>query len=42
MDLSHELFAIRVNVGYNIHRHLNRFVLLLLTVRKELAARAVT
>lgn len=36
MEAIDELFAIRVKVEFNIHRHLNRFVLLLLNVRKEL------
>lgn len=39
MALIHELFAVRVQVGYNIHHHLNRFVLLLLDVRKEVIGR---
>lgn len=34
--LIHELFGIRVQADYNIYRHLNRFLLLLLDVRKEL------
>lgn len=42
MDLIHELFAIRVTADYNIHRNLSRFVLLLLNVRKEVAARQET
>ena len=41
MQLLHELFAIQVPTGYNIHRHLNRFVLQLLKVRKALAAQPV-
>lgn len=35
-DLIQELFAIRVQLDYDIHRHLNRFLLLLLNVRKDL------
>lgn len=39
MDLLQERFAVRGQAEYNIHRHLNRFVLLLLNVRKEAMAR---
>lgn len=39
VELIHELFGIRVQADYDIYRHLNRFVLLLLEVRKELAWR---
>ena len=37
MEILQELFAVRVPADYNIHRHLNRFLLQLLNVRKELA-----
>jgi hypothetical protein len=36
VELIHELFGIRVQADYNIYSHLNRFVLLLLGVRREL------
>jgi siderophore synthetase component len=41
LELLHELFAVQVPTGYNIHRHLNRFVLQLLRVRKARAAQPV-
>lgn len=41
MELIHELFDVRVHAGYNIHLHLNRFVLQLLSVRKEFAGQLV-
>ena len=37
MEVIHELFSVRVKAEYNIHRHLNRFVLLLVHLRKDLA-----
>jgi hypothetical protein len=40
LDLIRELFAIRVQIDYDIHRHLNRFLLLLLSVRKRILASA--
>lgn len=36
MGLIHELFSVRVKTEYNIFRRLNRFVLLLLNVRKDM------
>jgi hypothetical protein len=39
-DLIQELFAVRVQLDYNIHRHLNRFLLLLLNIRKDLLGAA--
>ena len=39
LNLIDELFGVRVQSPYNIHHHLNRFVLLLMRVRKELAGR---
>lgn len=38
LGLIDESFGVRLRAGYNIHRHLNRFVLELLKVRKQLTA----
>jgi hypothetical protein len=40
LGLIHELFAMRATADYNIDRNLNRFLLLLLNVRKAMSARA--
>jgi hypothetical protein len=41
-ELIQELFAVRVKLDYDIHRHLNRFLLLLLNIRKDLLGAAGT
>jgi hypothetical protein len=35
-NLVQELFAVRVELDYNIYRHLNKFLLLLLNIRKDI------
>jgi hypothetical protein len=40
LGLIHDLFAMRATADYNIHHNLNRFLLLLLNVRKARSARA--
>jgi hypothetical protein len=39
-DLIQELFAVRVSFDDNIHRHLNKFLRLLLSLRKDVLADA--
>ncbi len=42
IELIYELFDVRVRTGYNIHRHLNQFVLQLLSVRKAITGQLVS